>query len=232
VKAKNPVTPEAEAALAANGISATDSVTESPLPADPQYAEINTPLDDIGPMIDAAIQAPEIVPAEEDKPLVDPEKPQREALKTGPPSGDEWLDFFSRIVLRIGTDLYVDFAFRGIDDSAVSDSDLARIKIRKEERDSIARPFAEFATKNKTLRKHGRQVVALTDSIESLMSLGIWMRRVNRIAKKYRPEKQKQVRPQVRIRETQSGDFGSPTGNPADQNGAGGYTTIINPGAN
>lgn len=180
-------------------------------------------------MIDAAIAAPQPV-APEDKPLVDPEKYQREALKTSPPNGDEWLDFFSRIVLRIGTDLYVDFAFRGIDENAVSDKDIERIKIRKEERDSIARPFAEFATKNKTMRKHGRQVIALTDSIESLMSLGIWMRRVNRIAKRYRPEKSK--RPQVRIRENQqNGNIGSPTGSPAEANGAGAGFTIVNPGA-
>lgn len=161
-----------------------------------------------GEVIDSAIDPP-------DRPLIDPDKPLRgaEAIKTTPPSADEWLDFFSRIILKIGMELYVDFAFRGVDESMVSDADVRRMKVRKEERDTIARPFAEFATKNKAMRKHGRQVVALTDSAESLMTLGIWARRVNRIAKKYRPKEQKPQRPQnMRIREAENGNIGSDQG--------------------
>lgn len=182
-----------------------------------------------GDVIDSSIEPP-------DRPLIDPDKPLRgaEAIKTTPPSADEWLDFFSRIILKIGMELYVDFAFRGVDESIVSDADVRRMKVRKEERDTIARPFAEFATKNKAMRKHGRQVVALTDSAESLMTLGIWARRVNRIAKKYRPKETKPQRPQqMRIREAENGDIGSDQGYVAGGNNgrlANGYG-VFNPGS-
>jgi hypothetical protein len=128
-----------------------------------------------------------------EKPLIDPEKPKRD-IDTGIPDKDEWLDFFSRIVLKVGLELYTDFAFRGIDAEAVSDSDMRRIKVSKEERDIIARPFAEYSTKNKFLRKHGREIVAAADSLESVVTLGIWMRKVNRIASKYRPKKENRQR--------------------------------------
>lgn len=169
----------------------------------PQVQPVSGPVP-VGEEIDSAI----------DRPLVDPEKPRRPAdeIKTTPPTGDEWLDFFSRIILKVGMELYTDFAFRGIDDSIVTDQDLNRIKVKKDERDVIARPWAQFAAKNKWTRKHGREIVAATDSIESLMTLGIWMRRVNRIAKKYRPKKQQQLRPQARIREESHGDIGQDAG--------------------
>ena len=128
-----------------------------------------------------------------EKPLLDPEKSRR-GVDTGIPDKDEWLDFFSRIVLKVGLELYTDFAFRGIDAEVVSESDLRRIKVSKEERDIIARPFAEYSTKNKFLRKHGREIVAFADSLESLVTLGIWMRKVNRIASKYRPKKENRQR--------------------------------------
>jgi hypothetical protein len=209
------------------GIDSDDRPEESPIPEIPGFGY---PVENVGTSIDAAIEPP-------DKPLIDPEKPARTTLKTGPPSADEWLDFFSRIVLKIGMDLYVDAAFRQVDEERVSEADLHRIKVRKEERDTIARPFAEFAAKNPVARKHGRQVVALTDSIESVMTLGIWMRRVNRVAKKYRPPKQQKPR-NIRIKEaSQDGNHGSAQGNPGEQtspNGSGyttGYSTIFNPGS-
>jgi hypothetical protein len=123
-------------------------------------------------------------------PLIDPERPVSTGkIKTGPPDVDEWLDFFSRIVLKVGMGSYVDFVFRDVDEDKISSADLAKMKVSKEERNAIATPLAQYATKDPTMRKHGRRVVALTDSIESLMTLGIWMRRVNRIAKKYKPVK-------------------------------------------
>lgn len=222
VPAKQKLTPQAEAELARQGID-TDSAGADDAPVyDPEnqpwfsdaaaageniYGEPSPPVEEqkttrpiqAGIIIDSATEPP-------DKPLVDPEKPVRVDIKTGPPAADEWLDFFSRIILKIGMELYTDFAFRGIDESVVTDIDLKRIQVRKEERDTIARPFAELATKTKWTRKHGRQIVAATDSLESAMTLGIWMRRVNRIAKKYRPKKEHKS--QVRIREPRNdGDF-------------------------
>lgn len=161
-------------------------------------------------MIDTAIAEG----GDDDKPLIDPEKPKREDLRTGAPKVDEWLDFFSRIVLKVGMELYTDAVFKDIDESVVTVADLKRIQVTKQERDTIARPFAEYATKNPVLKKHGRQIVALTDSAESLITLGIWARRVNRVAKKYKPAKPKGpqvVRPQ-NVRIADDGNNGQTTG--------------------
>lgn len=105
--------------------------------------------------------------------------------KTTPPSADEWLDFFSRIVVRFITEWYVDAVFRKIDEDLVSDDDAAKLLLTEDERNVIARPFAEFANKNKLMRKHGRQIVAFADSFESVYILAQWFGRVNRIARKY-----------------------------------------------
>lgn len=127
--------------------------------------------------------------AEKREPLIDPEKPQRDATKSGPPTGQEWQDFFSRIVLKVAMEYYVDFVFRGVDENLITDADLERLRVRKDERDTIARPFAEYANKNTWTRKHGREILAAADSMESLVILGIWISRVNRIAKRYKPRK-------------------------------------------
>jgi hypothetical protein len=181
-------------------------------------------------------------PKKDTTPLIDPEKLQRQNLKTGPPDTTEWLDFFSRVILKVGMNSYIDFAFRGIDEDHVSDEDLAKLKVSREERDVIARPLAEFAAKNPYTRKHGRQVVALTGSIESLMTLGIWMRRVNRIAKKYKPIQAKTIRPTaVHLRsEASVNDQPNGTPSPNGTNGiqgtgrgfvSGEFGPIVNPGS-
>lgn len=131
--------------------------------------------------------------AEIDKPLIDPEKEKgkKEGPKSGIPDVDEWLDFFSRIVLRTLLDWYVDYAFRGIDEDLVTDRDLERLALSKDERNEIAAPLAEYANKNKFTRKHGREIVALADSMESMIVLTRYVMRVNRIARKYRPKQNK-----------------------------------------
>lgn len=105
--------------------------------------------------------------------------------KSGAPNVDEWLDFFSRIVIRFLTEWYVDFTFRKIDENLVTDSDAEKLLLTEDERNVIARPFAEYANKNPYLRKHGRQIVALADSFESMVIMAQWFARVNRIARKY-----------------------------------------------
>jgi hypothetical protein len=124
----------------------------------------------------------------------DDEKPDP-TLKTGPPDVKEWQDFFSRIVLRTLTNYYVTFAFRGIDEDIVSDRDIDRMKLTKEERQKIAAPLATFSTKSKLLRKHGRLIVSSGDSIDALISLGTWASRVNRLAHKYRRQMKKMQNP-------------------------------------
>ena len=109
------------------------------------------------------------------------------APSSGPPKVDEWLDFFSRIVLRAGSDWYIDHAFRGIDENVLSEREVKRIQLKEVERDRIARPFAELANKTKFTRKHGRSIIATSESIESIIALGMWVSRVNRIRAKYAP---------------------------------------------
>jgi hypothetical protein len=123
----------------------------------------------------------------------DPEKPQKTTAAAGAPKLDEWMDFFSRVVLRTLCDFYVDFAFRGVDEDAVSPGDVERLKLSQEERQEIAAPLASYANKSKLMRKHGRMIIAGADSVDALIILGMWMARVQRIAKKYRPVKVKKV---------------------------------------
>lgn len=156
--------------------------------------------------------------AEIDKPLIDPEKEKgkKEGPKSGIPDVDEWLDFFSRIVLRTLLDWYVDYAFRGIDEDLVSERDLERLVLTKDERNEIAAPLAEYANKNKFTRKHGREIVALADSMESMIVLTRYVMRVNRIARKYRPNKPKTQRPRVTLSESGAASNGNLGQNPQD----------------
>lgn len=109
--------------------------------------------------------------------------------KSSPPNTDEWMDFFSRIVIRFVTEWYVDAVFSGLDEDLVSEADAEKLILTEEERDTIARPFAEYANKNPFMKKHGRQIVAISDSFESIVILGRWFSRVNRVARKYKPKK-------------------------------------------
>lgn len=158
------------------------------------------------------------VATEIDTPLVDPEKDKgkKEGPKSGIPDVDEWLDFFSRIVLRTLLDWYVDYAFRGIDEDLVSEKDLQRLALSKEERNEIAAPLAEYANKNKFTRKHGREIVALADSMESMIVLTRYVMRVNRIARKYRPKQPKTQRPRVTLSESGAASNGNLGQNPQD----------------
>lgn len=113
-------------------------------------------------------------------------EPSDRAAKSGVPNIDEWMGFFSRVVIRMSTDFYIDYAFRGIDEDMLSDREVERIKLSESERDRIARPFAEYSYKSKFMRKHGRMIIASADSIDAVLQLGMWFSRVNRIAGKYR----------------------------------------------
>lgn len=106
--------------------------------------------------------------------------------KAGPPKLDEWQSFFSRVLIRSATNWYIEWAFRGIDEDQLSDREVERIKLDDDEREKIARPFAELANKSKFTRKHGRSIVAMADSWDSVMTLGAWYNRVNRISRKHR----------------------------------------------
>src|SRR5215469_15246945 len=68
--------------------------------------------------------------SEEDEEVIEPGKsrlktgwePASEKLRdqqprgTGIPTIDEWMDFFSRVVIRVATDFAIEMAFRGVDE--------------------------------------------------------------------------------------------------------------------
>lgn len=149
-----------------------------------------------------------------------PDSKDRDRAKTSPPRVDEWQDFISRVIIKTATNLYLESAFRGIDENLLTDADVDRIQMAKEERDTIAKPFAEFVNKIKFMRKHGRLIIAGGGIGDSVIALGMWQRRVSRVARKYR---NKTVRGEyVNPRQDQSP--GTPAnGNGQFQPGAGQY---------
>lgn len=116
-----------------------------------------------------------------------PTPPPRDASKAIP-SIDEWMDFFSRIFLRVVCDWYISFAFRGIDEQVLSDREIDRLQLSDEERKRIAVPLAELSNKSKVMRRYGRTIVASGGGFDALITLGTWASRVNRIASRHRPK--------------------------------------------
>ena len=114
------------------------------------------------------------------------EPPPARDAKPGIPSLDEWMDFFSRIVIRVACDWYIEWAFRGIDENRLTDREIHRVQLTDEERQRIAVPFAELSHKSKFMRKHGRTIVASGGLFDAIIALGTWTSRVNRIARKYK----------------------------------------------
>lgn len=160
-------------------------VTGSETDADPED-------DNIGDIVDAEIVAdpPEAIEApskSRTRSKRDTVPPSRTA-KAGPPTLDEWQQFFGRVVLRTACDWYITWAFRGVDEDDLSDREVERIAMSDDERDRIAVPFAELSNKSKFMRKHGRLVVSSGDSFYALVALGAWASRVNRIAAKHKPK--------------------------------------------
>lgn len=155
--------------------------------------------------------------------------PAREA-KPGIPSLDEWLDFFSRILLRVMCDWYIEWAFRGIDENSLTDREIDRIQMSDEERKRISVPLAELSHKSKFMRKHGRTIVASGGAFDAIVALGAWSRRVSRIARKHKHVTvQGRVVPNERTRQSESsasesGFTGANGGRIVDG------ITIVNPG--
>jgi hypothetical protein len=119
------------------------------------------------------------------------EKPEQGPKpKAGPPTLDEWQDFFARVVFLTLAEWYVSWAFRGIPEEVISDEDLQRCVLSREERQVIAQPLSELANKSSIARKHGRQVIAFFESAEAFILIGMWMAKVHRVASKYKPKKE------------------------------------------
>jgi hypothetical protein len=120
------------------------------------------------------------------------EKPDKVAAgdpgkaKSTPPSVGEWQDFIGRIVLRTVLDAYVTWMLKDVE---LTEREEAYIHLSKDDLKEIAAPFASFANKQPYLRKHGRTIIAAADSWEAIVTLMIWMRRVNKIARRHAPER-------------------------------------------
>jgi hypothetical protein len=154
------------------------------------------------------------------KPL--PTPPPRDATK-GIPALDEWMDFFSRILLRVVCDWYISFAFRGINEDLLTDREIDRLQLTEEERKRIAVPLSELSYKSKIMRRHGRTIIASGGAFDALITLGTWASRVNRIASRYKPRTM-----QGRVMNERSGPDESAAG--ANGGRVGNEWTIINPG--
>lgn len=118
-------------------------------------------------------------------PEPDRETKKEDKAKATPPRVDEWQAFFSRVV-RGMCNGYIEMCFRGVDEDLLSDREIDSLKITQDERDRIAKPPAEFANKFAWTRKHGRLIISAGGLSDSFIALLMWMRRVNRIARKYK----------------------------------------------
>jgi hypothetical protein len=157
----------------------------------------------------------------------EPPPPAREA-KASIPSIDEWEDFWSRIVLRVACDWYIEWAFRGVDENSLTDREIDRVQMTDEERKRIGTPFAEFSHKSKFMRKHGRTIVASGGMFDAIVAIGTWTNRVNRIARKHKPLQGKVV---INERTGQSEPSAAPGGFTGANGGrVPGDWTVVNPG--
>jgi hypothetical protein len=87
--------------------------------------------------------------------------------------------------MRTALDAYVVWMLRDID---LSPQEEQAIALSKEDLKEMSAPFASIAAKSKIGQKHGRSIIAAADSYESILALAIWMRRVNKIAKRHKAE--------------------------------------------
>jgi hypothetical protein len=139
---------------------------------------------------------------------------------TGIPTAEEWQNFLGLTVLRVITEAYLHLVlFREIDESELTPGERDMIRLEKEDLREMAKPMASFAYKNKHARKHGRTIIAAADSYEALVDLFIWMRRVNKIARKHR-------KPQEASQEENSGTVSQQNGSQPGNTGI----VIHNPG--
>ena len=128
---------------------------------------------------------PGSVPPQDEKIVEKPERISKPEAKSGPPSLDEWQDFIGRFVIRGMTEGYLSLVLSDVEDE-LTPRERAMIQLTQEDLREMAAPIASLAHKSKFARRKGRAVIAAADSMESVIAMVLWMRRVNRIAKKYR----------------------------------------------
>lgn len=121
---------------------------------------------------------PEPVPV-----IATPDKLRKTAPNSKPPSVDEWQDFIGRVVIRAATNAYVIVM---LGDEELSPQEFEAIALSREDLAEMSAPLASLANKSSLARKHGRSIIAAGDSWEAVLSLFLWGRKVNRIARKHR----------------------------------------------
>lgn len=205
------------------------------------YLQFDGQLQGGGDIVDAEVIAESPVeavkPAARAKTAKAPESAGPRDAKTGPPSLDEWQRFFSRVLLKVITETYVNWAFRDVDEDAISERDLQRLMMTDDERKYISVPLSEISNKSRFMRKHGRMIVASGDAFNAFVVLTAWANRVNRIALKYKPQSARVTEMRLRSeRNGQATEDGNPQG--AYLNGSNGgrfpdgfQGTIYNPGS-
>lgn len=157
------------------------------------------------------------------------EKPERRAkpeAKASPPSLDEWQDFIGRFVIRGLTEAYLNLALSDFEDE-LTPRERESIRLTQEDLREMAAPIASLAHKSKFARRKGRAIIAAADSGEAVIALLIWMRRVSRIAKKYRKPKQPKTVPGYIVEEPKNGNHGPNVGEGPEYGGGFG---VFNPG--
>jgi hypothetical protein len=154
---------------------------ESPSPDFPDFDQ-----PDIGPPLFAEDETGDGIDDSRLRLTPDEPPPARDA-KAGVPSITEWEDFFSRILLRVACDWYIQQAFSGVDENLLTDREIQRIQLSDDEKRRIAVPFAELSHKSKVMRKYGRTIIASGGAFDAIITIGTWTSRVNRIARKYKP---------------------------------------------
>jgi hypothetical protein len=161
------------------------------------------------------------------------ERDKDKKAKSGPPTVGEWQDFISGIVIRMATDYYGEWVFNGIDDTLVSDNDAVRIRLTDDECDTIGKPIAELFNKLAFTRKHGRAIIGGAGSLQSMVILGRWFSRVNRLARKYhgmqRPETPRPQYPQTAPEPGGESPYVANGQSPPPSSGTG-LHTVVQPG--
>lgn len=164
-------------------------------PQEPQETPGELPLPEEMPFqIVDMTTAPELPPAAADSAGDGSSKDDRRsrAASTRAPSADEWQEFLGGTVLRLLTEGYLYLVlFRHVDEGDLSPRELETIRLTREELCDMAAPMGSVAAKSKLGKKHGRTVIASAESYESLIDLFFWLKRVNKIASRYRPLKKK-----------------------------------------
>lgn len=121
----------------------------------------------------------------EEKIIQNPDRVSKPEAKSGPPTLDEWQDFIGRFLIRGMTEGYLALVLSDVEEE-LSPRERAMIQLTQEDLREMAAPIASLAHKSKFARRKGRAVIAAADSMESVVAMVLWMRRVNKIAKKYR----------------------------------------------